>query len=204
VDTQRITDALCERFDRDGHRLVFWHDPERAFEESLPELIQALAQTLDGLSLLRLDDHPALELKVRLELDDPAGRYLLYAPFAPSPPDQDWLLDIRLYSGSFSADRASMLLADLGLTTQSLRAHLAERARFFASRERLERLKKLVSPDDTAADLDRKLIAVLLKADHPEFFTLLITLLDGMPDRRSQRMLHETPNRMLDGIPDGP
>ena len=182
MDTQRITDALRERFDQDGHRLVFWHDPERAFEESLPELVQHLAQTLDGLSLLRLDDAPALELKVRLELDDPSGRYLLYAPFAPPAPEQDWLLDIRLYSGSFSADRASMLLADLGLTTQSLRSHLAERARFFASRERLERLKKLVSPDDDAAALDRKLIAVLIKADHADVFTLLITLLDGMPD----------------------
>ncbi len=176
MDTQRITDALNERFHQDGHRLVFWHDPDREFEESLGDL------DLNEVSVLRLDALPALELKVRLELDDPAGRYLLYAPFPPPPPDEDWLLDIRLYSGSFSADRASMLLTDLGLTTQSLRAHLAERARFFASRERLERLKKLVSPDDTATDLDRKLIAVLVKADHPEFFTLLITLLDGIPD----------------------
>lgn len=75
METQRITDALRERFDQDGHRLVFWHDPERAFEESLPELIQLLTWTPDGVSLLRLDDHPALELKVRLELDDPSGRY---------------------------------------------------------------------------------------------------------------------------------
>ncbi|MCF7978319.1 MAG: BREX-1 system phosphatase PglZ type A, partial [Chromatiaceae bacterium] len=182
MDIQRITDALRERFQQDGHRLVFWHDPERAFEESLPELTQALAQALDGVSLLRLDESPTLAIKVRLELDNPAGRYLLYAPFEPPAPDEDWLLDIRLYSGSFSADRASMLLSDLGLTTQSLRSHLAERARFFASRERLERLKRLIAPDDSAIDLDRKLIAVLIKADHPEFFTLLITLLDGIPD----------------------
>ncbi|MGB5735344.1 MAG: hypothetical protein WBM40_12985, partial [Thiohalocapsa sp.] len=134
------------------------------------------------MSLLRLDEHPALAVKVRLEQEDPSERYLLYAPFEPPAPEQDWLLDIRLYSGSFSADRASMLLSDLGLTQQALRAHLAERAKFFASRERLERLKKLVAPDDDAAAIDRKLIAVLTKADHPEFFTLLITLLDAIPD----------------------
>jgi len=182
MDIHRITAALRERFQQDGHRLVFWHDPERAFEESLPELTQALAQALGGVSLLRLDESPMLAIKVRLELDDPNGQYLLYAPFEPPAPDEDWLLDIRLYSGSFSADRASMLLSDLGLTTQSLRSHLAERARFFASRERLERLKRLIAPDDSAIDLDRKLIAVLIKADHPEFFTLLIILLDGIPD----------------------
>jgi hypothetical protein len=58
-----------------------------------------------------------------------------------------------------------MLLADLGLTQQSLRQHLADRARFLASRERLERLKDLVSPTDTEIDIDRKLIAMLAKAD---------------------------------------
>jgi hypothetical protein len=127
LDTRRIADALHERFHQDGHRLVFWHDPARAFEDVVGEL------ALDGVSLLRLDEHPALAVKVRLEQEDPTGRYLLYAPFDPPAPDQDWLLDMRLYSASFSADRASMLLAELGFTQQSLRQHLAERARFFAS-----------------------------------------------------------------------
>ena len=97
-------------------------------------------------------------------------------------PDNDWLLDMRLYSASFSADRASMLLAELGLTQQSLRQHLAERAKFFANRDRLERLKKLISPDDSALDIDRKIIAVLAKADQPEFFNVLISLFDAIPE----------------------
>ena len=178
MDTQRITDALRERFFQDDHRLVFWHDPEHEFEEGLPALIQAL----DGVSLLRLDEHPALAIKVQLEQEDPLGRYLLYAPSDPPAPDQDWLLDLRLYGASFSADRASMLLAELGLTQQSLRQHLADRGKFFASRERLERLRKLVSPTDGQLDIDRKLIAVLAKADQPEFFNILISLFDAIPD----------------------
>ena len=88
---------------------------------------------------------------------------------------------MRLYSASFSADRASMLLADLGLTQQSLRQHLAERAKFFANRDRLDRLKKLVSPDDGPLDIDRKIIAVLAKADQPEFFNVVISLFDAIP-----------------------
>ncbi len=96
--------TLIERFHQEGRRVVFWHDPAREFEESLPALVQAL----DGVSLLRLDEHPALAIKVQLEQDDPSGRYLLYAPFDPPAPEQDWLLDIRLHSGSLSADRASL------------------------------------------------------------------------------------------------
>ncbi|MBK1631195.1 hypothetical protein CKO31_10680 [Thiohalocapsa halophila] len=149
MDWRRIEGALAERFHHDGHRVVFWHDPEREFEVVLVEL------ALDCVSVLRLDEHSALEVKVRLEQEDPSGRYVFYAPFEPPAPDQDWLLDIRLYSASFSADRASMLLAELGLSQQSLRQHLADRAKFFVSRERLERLKKLVSPADTEILLRR-------------------------------------------------
>ncbi len=151
VEVVRIGLALKEIV-REQSRIVFWHDPDRDFEEVLDELC------LEGVSLLRLDEHPALAVKVRLEQEDPTGRYLLYAPFEPPAPAQDWLLDMRLYSASFSADRASMLLSELGLTQQSVRQHLAERAKFFASRDRLERLKKLVSPTDDERDIDRKII----------------------------------------------
>jgi len=150
MELQRIEQGLERLFQTEEHRIVFWQDPDREFDELVGDL------DLDGVSLLRLDEHPALAVKVRLERDDPTGRYLLYAPFEPSAPDQDWLLDMRLYSASFSADRASMLLSDLGLTQQSLRRHLAERAKYFASRDRLERLKKLVSPRATSGTRTRR------------------------------------------------
>ncbi|NVZ09782.1 BREX-1 system phosphatase PglZ type A [Allochromatium humboldtianum] len=176
MSIERIETALRSLFINEGQRIVFWHDPEREFEDALPAL------NLDDVTLLRLDQEPALAVKVRLGLEDLTGRYLLYAPSEPPDPDDDWLLDMRLYSASFRADRASMLLAELGLVQLSLRSHLAERARFFANRERLERVKKLVGPDDDALDLDRKLMAVVLKSEQAEFFSLLIALFDAIPD----------------------
>ena len=175
METKQLLSVLNSLFDQEANRLVFWHDPDREFEEVLDDL------DLANVSLLSLDKHSMLEVKVRLEQKDPTGRYLLYSPFEPPKPENDWLLDIRLYSASFSADRASMLLAELGLTRQSLRQHLAERAKFFANRERLARLKKLISPDDSALDIDRKILAVLARADQPEFFNVLISLFDSIP-----------------------
>jgi hypothetical protein len=46
----------------------------------------------------------------------------------------------------------------------------------------VERLKKLVTPADAELDIDRKIIAVLARADQPEFFNILISLFDAMPD----------------------
>ncbi len=184
MEIDRIQAALATQFVGEDRRIVFWNDPDREFEETLAtlDLGSALGPNQAPITLLRLDEHPALALKARLELEDPNGRYLLYSPGEPPPPDRDWLLDLRLYAGQFRADRASMLLGDLGLAQQSLRPHLAARAKFFASRERLERLKRLASASDTALDLDRKILAVLVKADQPEFFNVLISLCDAIPD----------------------
>ena len=160
----------------EGHRIVFWHDPEGEFEETIASL------TLDGTILLRLDEVPALETKIRVEKKDPTGRFLLYAPFPEPAPEGDWLLDIRLYSRSFRADRASIILDELGLTQQHLRQHLAQRSKFFANKERLARLKKLVTPTDDAIDIDRKIMAVLTRVDQPDFFNILISLYHVIPD----------------------
>src|SRR3954447_548406 len=100
METTRIQQALDRLFGEQGQRIVFWHDPEREFEEVLPSL------SLPGVTPLRLDHVGSFELKVRLEREAPAGRYLLYAPCEEPDPESDWLLDVRLYSHSFRADRA--------------------------------------------------------------------------------------------------
>jgi hypothetical protein len=38
VETKRIRDALADQFAQEGRRIVFWHDPEREFEETLATL----------------------------------------------------------------------------------------------------------------------------------------------------------------------
>ena len=175
MDTSKITSGLTRLYE-EGHRIVFWHDPDREFEETLPSL------ALDEVSLIRLDECGAFQAKVRIEQQEPNGRFLLYAPFDEPEVEQDWLLDIRLYSRTFRADRASIVLDELGLTQHHLRPHLAKRAKFLASKERLNRLKKLVSPGDTEIDLDRKMLAVIVRADQPEFFTILNSLFHGMAE----------------------
>jgi uncharacterized protein (TIGR02687 family) len=176
TEQSRIEQSLQRLFRDDGQRIVFWHDPDREFEALLSEL------TLDDITLLRLDEQAVLAVKLRLEREDPVGRYLLYAPFDPPPPADDWLLDMRLYSGSFRADRASIWLSDLGLAQPSLRGHLAKRAKFFAGRDRLERLRKRVAADDREVDIDRKIAAVLAGSDQADLFSVLISLYDDIPN----------------------
>ena len=178
MDVTQITGALEKLFnDEDGPvRIVFWNDPDGEFIESLPDI------TLEGVEVINLDGVGTLETKVRLEHEHPTGRYLLYSPAEEPDYEEDWLLDIRLYSQSFRADRASIILRELDLDNQHLRQHIAQRRKFFDNKERLQKLKGLVSPEDLESDLDLKMLAVVVKADQAEPFNIVQTLFHTMAD----------------------
>ena len=179
MTSDQITSALTKLFDQDGHRIVFWNDADREFSDFVAGL------EISGVHLVHLDEESALEIKKRMELDDPAGRYLLYSAKEHPPMEHDWLLDIRHYAYTFRADKASILIDELGLMNHSLRPHLIERRKFFESKERLKKLQAIVVPTDLDADLDRKMIAVLLKVEHPDLFSFLRVLFNELAEDNS-------------------
>jgi len=186
-DLNQIHTALERLFNEEGQRIVFWNDPEREFQNTLPFIM------LDGVTTLRLDEVGALEAKFRLERGEPTGNFLLYAPSEEPEYEDDWLLDIRLYSRSFRADKASILLQELGLVNLTLRTHIGDRRKFFDAKERLQKIKNLVAPDDAAADLDRKMIAVVAKTDQPELSNLVLTIFHAWIEAGNELELDNPP-----------
>ncbi len=171
MSNQRISDSLTSLFTT--HDVVFWHDVDAEFVNALDSL------DLDAVHLVRLDDTSALRVKLDIERT-PDQRWLIYSAKPEPEPTKDWLLDVRMRSKSFRADSTSILLEDLGLTTQGLRQHLKERAKFLRAKDRVDRLKRLVLPGDNAPDLDRKMLAVLTRVDQPELFAILQRLYGAM------------------------
>ncbi|HRQ45775.1 MAG TPA: BREX-1 system phosphatase PglZ type A [Rhodocyclaceae bacterium] len=170
---QRIIEALEAQFA--GQRILFWDDPDGEFSAWVDGL--RLAQV----NVVRLDRTSALKIKLDIERD-PGSRWLLYSPAAEPEPARDWLLDLRLRGKAFRADSTSMLLEDLGLTSQKLRPHLKARAKFLRAKDRVERLRRLVVADDDAEALDRKMLAVLVRAEQADFLSLLLKVLTGFVD----------------------
>lgn len=171
MDIKQIKDTLARIFQEKKKRIVFWYDAEKEFDDILVSI------QFDDVTILRIDEYGSLELKIKLEAEDTRGKYILYAPYAEPAPEDDWLFDIKLYSYVFQADQASILLKELNLEHQSLRPYLKERKTFFRSQERLTRLKKWVQADDREDDLDIKMLAVITKADQPDPFSILMSLL---------------------------
>ncbi|GJI89012.1 BREX-1 system phosphatase PglZ type A [Duganella hordei] len=182
MSQQRLFDSLTTLFAI--YPVVFWHDVEAEFASAVDGL------ALDGVQLVRLDDSASLRVKLDIE-GAPDQRWLIYSVKPEPEPAKDWLLDVRMRSKSFRADSTSILLEDLGLSTQGLRAHLKERAKFLRAKDRVDRLKRLVLPGDDASDLDRKMLAVLTRADEPELFAMLQRLysavvVEGVADLSAQ------------------
>lgn len=187
TDLNQIHTALNRLFNEEGQRIVFWNDPDQEFLTTVPLL------EMEGVTTLRLDQVGAIEAKIRLEREEPSSKFLLYAPTEEPDYEDDWLLDIRLFSRSFRADKASILLQELGLANLHLRTHVSERRKFFDAKDRLQKIKNLVAPDDAAADLDRKMIAVVAKADQPELFNLVRTIFHAWIEAGSELDLDNPP-----------
>lgn len=198
MDTTQITTALTKLYDEEQQRIIFWHDPDQEFGNILDSL------DLQSVNLIRLKETSPLELKIRLECEDPTGKYLLYSPAEEPEFEDDWLLDIRLYSRSFRADRASIILDQLGLANQHLREHLAKRRKFFDNKDRVKKLQPLIEPNDNEADLDLKMLSVIVRSEQPELLEILRTIFHAIVEGdRDQDLLNPSePGEVdLDAIP---
>lgn len=101
------------------------------------------ALELNDVQILNMAEESSLAIKLKLELEDQQGKYLLYFPSPEPETEKDWLLDIKLYSRSFYADRFSIIFNELGLQQQSLREHLAKREEFLKAKARLSYIETL-------------------------------------------------------------
>ncbi|MCP4747908.1 MAG: BREX-1 system phosphatase PglZ type A [Desulfobacteraceae bacterium] len=179
MNISEIRNTIKAIFVEKNKRIIFWYDGEKEFEDALPEI------QLDDVKVVRLDETGAFELKIEIECGDPCQQYILYSPAHEPPPQDDWLFDIRLYSHTFHADKASIVLRELNLDNQSIRAYLKKRGKFFNNKDRFNKLKKWVKPNDKEDDIDLKMLSVITRSDQPELFSILMKLFESCCDGRS-------------------
>lgn len=176
MKAEQVDQALRQKFVTEGQRLVFWHDPNGEFTDYVDG---GLAGDIADVQVMDVAGMGGLSAKLRLEREDCTGKYLVYSKGEVPPADEDWLLDIRLYSAQFHADVASLWLQELGLNSLSLRDHLKARATFLGNQDRRKKLTRLISENDDEAALDLKMMAVLVGSPVASPFDVLRALCHG-------------------------
>ena len=89
----------------------------------------------------------------------------------------NWLLDLELAYGVFTADRTALVAQDLGLTGEGIDEVVQAHEKFFNATKRVQSLKALLNPEDDAAKLRAKITAVVLGQREHSLLEITRTLL---------------------------
>lgn len=154
----------------DAQRVVFWLDPDGEYADEIDTL------DIPGVQAIRVANNE-YTIKHRLLHEEPTAKFLVYRDGAVPTGAGNWLLDLELAYGVFTADRTSLIRNDLGLTAEGIDAVLSAHEKFFRAAKRAQPLKALLEPDDSPARLRAKMTAVLLGQQEHSLLELTRALL---------------------------
>lgn len=153
--SERINTSLRRLFDE--HRIVFWYDAAREMRAAFD------AVDLEDVEKLEISNNE-FGLKHRMLKLQPTQKFLLYKEDAEPPMAANWLLDLQLATTVFKADQAAIWLSELGLPTQ-LESVVRDHMEFYRSRERIDKLKRLLTQSETKIGVLKRMLTVCAGAE---------------------------------------
>lgn len=154
TELNSVKDAINNRLA--AQRVVFWHDPAGDYAADVDAL------ELGAVNVVRLHGN---EFGVKsVILADHVTKHLVYRSGEIPRGTSNWLLDLELAYGVFTADKTSMLQQELGLNDPALAVVIEQHQNFFGANARKQALGKLLAPGDDPAKLRAKMSQVLVKS----------------------------------------
>ena len=131
MDTEKVVSDLNKRFAQPlppyyKRRVIFWLDEEREYADKLDDF------ELENAKLVKLTGSNLFTVKKLLGHDDPYGNYVVYCPVSYEKLEDNWLLDIQLYSGEpYRTDLISQWMSEMHLSDNSQMCSMVKRYRKF-------------------------------------------------------------------------
>ena len=177
---RRFTAPLPEFYKR---RIIFWHDEEREFADQL-ELIR-----LDNVKLVELTGSNTFAVKKLLCADDLNSNYLVYDPRSFSRDDDNWLVNVELYSEEFRADRNSIWIREMGLSnTPEIRRQVKVYRKFFMEEPNRSAVSRNSKSIATAPQMHLAVMAALCNLHDMEPAGILRAVLCAGLEKESNRV----------------
>lgn len=169
IDIEKVVQDLNRRFAAPlpefyTRRIIFWYDEDKEFEDKVDEM------ELTDAKIVKLTGSNTFEVKKLLCHDDTASNYLAYRPFGIEKPDDDWLLNIELYSEEFRADLGTIWMDEMGLSSsQIFRKQIKHYAKFFKAKDRRAKVAELAKNIATAPQFHLAVMASIcgIMETHP-------------------------------------
>ena len=161
MDTDKVIQDLNRRFaallpEFYQRRIIFWYDEDKEFEDKLDEVV------LENAKIIALTGNNAFSVKKLLSVDDLTTNYLVYSPLAYNRPDDNWLLDVELYSEEFRADLISIWMDEMGLTSNpAMRKQVKNYRAYFNAKDRRLKVSTQNKVPATPAQLHMAVMAAI-------------------------------------------
>lgn len=168
MSNNRVREHLSKRFE--DNRIVIWHDPHIEFSDELDTLAP------ESVTVLRVENNE-FAIKHRVLREHANEKFLIYRAGTVPEGADNWLLDLELAYFVFTADRNTLIQADLGITLPGAEAIFSAHSSFFANRTLLGRFKRLISDDDDLKKIQAKMCAAALNQSEHSYSELTRTLL---------------------------
>lgn len=150
---RRFAAPLPEFYKR---RIIFWYDEDREFEDKLEDLQLANA------TLVVLTGSNTFAVKKLLCEDDLSSNFLVYQPLSFNKDDENWLINVQLYSEEFRADLNSIWMDEMRLpSTPIIRKQVKAYRKFFNAKARRDAVAKLNKNISTAAQMHLAVMAAI-------------------------------------------
>ena len=154
----RFSAPLPEYYRR---RIIVWMDENGEFMETIGEL------TPDDARVLVMQRDHMFELRRQIEVDYAGENLLIYCPMRFDKPEDNWLMDVFLYSEEFRADYWSRVFDELNIeNNREIRDYVRTVSGFFSqkgSKERKAKLKALRTKYNDIRELQTGIFCVLCK-----------------------------------------
>ncbi len=161
MDTEKVIQDLNRRFAEPlpefyQRRIIFWYDEDKEFEDKLDEVV------LENAKVIALAGKNAFSVKKLLSADDLISNYLVYSPCVYNRLEDNWLLDVELYSEKFRADLISIWMDEMGLASNpAMRKQVKNYRAYFNAKDRRLKVSTQNKVPETPAQLHMAVMAAI-------------------------------------------
>lgn len=177
---QRFAAPLPEFYKR---RIIFWYDQEQEFKDKLTDI------QLDNVKLLVLTGSNNFVAKKLLSIDDTVSNYLVYCPLSYQSLEEDWFLNIELYSEEFRADLVSIWMNEMNLySTSENRRFVNAYKKFFGAQSRRSAFIKLTKGITTTSQMHLAVMAAICGISDTQPGSIIKAVISGGIDMENNEI----------------
>lgn len=166
---KRFLEPLPEFYKR---RIIVWYDEEKEFAEEIGSL------ELTNAKVICLTGSNNFAVKKTLAVDEPTQNFLIYNPISYEKVEDDWLLDVELYSEEFRADLIAIWMDEMGIPSSvALRNQVKKYSKFLNAKARREDVVKLSDSLDSPMKLQLAVMASIGEAGRTEPIAIIKSVL---------------------------